>query len=103
MKHVMPHDLEPALAKKAAERAFDAYRQKYADYNPRLTWLSDTRAEASFSAKGVSMKGTIELLPKGISFDLEVPFLLRLFQTKAMEIMDRELRVWVDKARRGEL
>jgi hypothetical protein len=103
MKHVMQHDLEPALAKKAAEMAFTAYAQKYAAYHPRLVWKTETRAEVTFHAKGINVRGDIELLPKAISFDLEVPFVLRLFKNKAIEVMDRELRVWVDKAKRGEL
>ncbi len=103
MKHVMEHDLPPETAKKVAERAFDAYRDKYANYNPTLTWVSDSRAEASFSAKGVSLNGVIELLPTAISFDLKVPFVFKVFKKKAVEIMDRELRVWVAKAKAGEL
>ena len=103
MKHVMPHDLPPDLAKRAAERAFDSYRQKYGKYNPTLTWLSDDRAKASFSAKGMTLNGTVELMPKSISFDLDVPFLLRPFKKTAMEIMERELKHWAAKAKAGEL
>ncbi len=103
MRHVMAHDLEPALARKVAERAFDAYREKYASYDPKLTWVSETLANASFSAKGVSLKGKIELLPGKIAFELDVPFLLRVFQGKAIEVMERELDYWRDKAKRGEL
>lgn len=103
MKHVMPHDLSPELAKLAAERAFASYREKYANYNPVLTWISDERAKASFSAKGVTLNGTVELLPKSIAFDLDVPFLLRPFKKKAMDIMDRELNHWIAKAKAGEL
>jgi hypothetical protein len=103
MKLEMPHDLAPDLAKKAAERAFDAYREKYGNYNPSLTWTSDTHADAAFSAKGIKLKGHIELKPKTIEFDLDVPFLLRIFRKKAMEIMERELSLWVGKAKAGEL
>ena len=53
--------------------------------------------------KGTSLKGVIELAPGSISFDLEVPFLLRMFKGKAIEIMDGELRSWTEKAKRGEL
>ncbi len=103
MRHLMSHDLDPELARKVAERAFAAYREKYASYDPKLAWVSDTVANASFAAKGVQLKGKIELLPGKIAFELEVPFLLRLFQRKAIEIMERELEHWRDKAKRGEL
>ncbi len=99
----MPHDLSPELAKKAAERAFAAYRERYAKYNPTLTWISDERAKASFSAKGITLNGTIELLPKAIAFDLDVPFLLRPFKKTAMQIMEQELNQWTAKAKAGEL
>ncbi len=103
MKHVMKHDLPLDKARLVAERAFDAYREKYASYNPNLKWLSDTKARASFSAKGITVEGAIELERDTIAFDLEVPFVLRVFKGKAVEIMDRELRHWVAKAKAGEL
>ena len=103
MKHVMPHDLAPDMARQVAERAFDAYREKYNSYNPTLTWVSDTRAEASFNAKGIALKGTIDLEPKAIAFDLDVPFIFRLFKGRAVAIMERELKRWTDKAKAGEV
>ena len=103
MKHVMKHDLSDELAKKVAQKAFDSYKASYANYNPTLTWRNDHHADASFSAKGMTLKGQIELAPGAISFDLEVPFMLRMFKGKAVEIMDRELRSWTEKAKRGEL
>ena len=103
MKHEMPHDLSPELAKRAAERAFASYKAKYSEYNPTLTWVSDDRAKASFTAKGITLNGAIELLPKAITFDLDVPFLLRPFKKTAMTIMDRELTHWIAKAKAGEL
>ena len=63
MQHVMKHDLSQDLARKAAERAFESYRERYGKYNPTLTWLSDRKARASFSVKGVSLTGMVELLP----------------------------------------
>lgn len=103
MKHVMKHDLEPELARKVAEKAFDSYKAKYAKYNPSLTWLSDDKAKASFQAKGVTLQGAIELTPNTITFDLDVPFILKMFKKKAFEVMDRELRFWVEKAKAGDL
>jgi hypothetical protein len=103
MKHVMSHDLPQDVARRVAEHAFDSYRERYARYQPTLTWVDDRTAKASFNAKGIELSGTIELLPKAIAFDLEVPFLLRLFKSKAMQIMERELAFWTDKAKRGEI
>lgn len=103
MKHVMSHDLSPELAKKVAERAFDAYRTKYASYDPTLTWRNDTKADASFRAKGISLKGSIELTPGQIAFEMKVPFVLRVFEKKALEVISNELTRWVGKAKAGEI
>jgi hypothetical protein len=103
MRHEMKHDLDAATARKVAERAFEAYRAQYAKYDPVMRWTSETRAEASFSAKGITLRGAIELLPGAIAFDLEVPLFLRPFRGKAIEIMERELARWAAKAKRGEL
>jgi hypothetical protein len=103
MKHEMAHDLSQDLARKVAERAFASYREKYADFAPTLTWVSDTAAKASFSAKGVELKGTVELAPGKITLDLDVPFMLRMFQSKAVSIIERELTTWHERAKRGEI
>jgi hypothetical protein len=103
MKHVMPHDLSPELARKAAVRAFEAYAEKYAKYDPRINWASETVAKASFNAKGVTLRGIIEVQPSAIAFDLDVPFVLRMFKNKAFAVMERELQQWVAKAKAGEL
>lgn len=103
MKHVMRHDLSPDVAKKVAEHAFDAYRERFADYNPRLTWTSDKHAEASFEAKGIKLGGTIELRPQEIAFEMKVPFVLRVFEKKALAVMERELDHWVQKAKAGDI
>ena len=103
MKHVMAHVLPQDVARRVAEHAFHSYRERYARYQPTLTWVSDRRADASFNAKGIPLHGTIELLPQASSFNLEVPFVLRIFRSKAMEIMERELAHWIEKAKRGEI
>ncbi len=103
MRHVMPHDLGPELARKVADKAFASYRAKYAEYDPKLTWVSDTVANASFSAKGIHLKGKVELLPGKIAFELEVPFVLKLFQSKAVAVIERELAHWRDQAKSGAI
>jgi len=103
MKHELRHELPPALARRAAERAFESYRERYAHYRPVLRWLSDTRAEASFCAKGLTVGGTIELLPGRIALRLDVPFVLRVFKKRAYAVLERELAHWTRKAEAGEL
>jgi hypothetical protein len=102
MKHEMTHDLSTELARKVTERAFESYRQKYADFAPSLTWVSENAARASFFARGVELRGTVELAPGTISFDLDVPIMLRMFQGKAVAILGRELTLWLERAKKGE-
>lgn len=103
MKHEIQHGLEPELAKKAVDKAMEAYSARFAEFNPSFRWTGDTKGRLGFKAKGVSVDGDIEIAGPKILVDLEVPFLLRMFKGKAMEVIDREVKKWVEKARAGEL
>jgi len=103
MEHRVSHDLGRELGKKAAQAAFGAYAAKYAEYKPTTTWTGDYTATVSFSVKGFGLKGDVEVHERDITLDLEVPFLLRAFKSKALDIIEREIRIWCDKAKRGEL
>ena len=102
MKHSVPHDLGKDLAKKAAAAAFAAYQERFAKYNPTAVWAGD-RAQISFSAKGITLKGSIDVTPSSIDIDIDVPFLLRPFKSVAQDAVEREITRWVDKAKRGEV
>ena len=54
MKHSVPHDLGQEKAKKAAEAALAQYAQKFAKYNPKTSWVSDSKANISFAIKGMT-------------------------------------------------
>lgn len=103
MKHEIHHGLSPELAKKAVDKAMEAYSARFAEFNPTFSWASDTKGRLGFRAKGVSVEGDIEIVGPKIHVDLEVPFLLRIFKGKAIEVIDREVQQWVAKARAGEL
>ena len=103
MKHQIAHDLDTALAKEAAVRAFEAYQQRFSDYQPKMTWGSERDARIEFNVKGMKLQGSIGILPRAIELDLDVPFVFRLFKSKAIDVIEREVRVWLDKAKRGEL
>jgi len=103
MKHSVPHALGKELAKKAAVAAFESYRARFAKYNPTATWVTDDRAEISFSAKGMTLSGTLEVTPTSIDMDIDVPFFFRPFKSIAVDKVESEIQKWVDKAKRGEL
>lgn len=95
MEHVIAHDLDIATARKVADRAFDEYKTRFAKYSPSLRWISDRSAKASFTAVGYTLKGAIELSDGKITFDLDVPLLLKPFKNIAVEIVERETKRWI--------
>ena len=103
MKHSVPHHLGQDGAKRAAEAAFASYAERFAKYHPTANWTTTDRADISFTAKGVTLKGVLEVKPTSIDMDLDVPFLLRPFKDKALGAVDREIALWVGKAQRGEI
>ncbi len=103
MKHTVTHDLPPELARKAADAALKAYASRFADYDPRVSWTSDTAAEVAFSAKGVTLKGTFAILNDRIEMEMEVPLLLRMFRQKALDVIEGEIVSWIQKAKAGQL
>ena len=103
MKHVIKHTLTPELARKVTRKAFDAYAERFKEYNPEVDWKTEDRAEISFRAKGIRLQGTLELKPSAVELELEVPMLLRPFRGRAIGIIDEEIRGWIGKAEAGEL
>jgi Putative polyhydroxyalkanoic acid system protein (PHA_gran_rgn) len=103
MKHSVPHDLSLAMAKKAADAALQSYKARFAEYDPQITWVNDRLAEVTFRAKGMSMKGSFEIKDNAVDMDMDVPLLLRPFKNKALEVIEEQIKKWIDKARTGEL
>lgn len=102
-QHVIRHDLDVATAKKATEKAFAGYKERFASYQPTANWVSDNRAEIGFSAKGIKLSGAVEIREGEIGLELEVPLLFRPFRKKALEIIEGEIEEWVERAKAGEL
>lgn len=103
MKHEIHHGLSPEQARTVVDKAMEAYAARFAEYNPEFHWKTENQGRLGFKAKGVSVAGDIEIDGPKILVDLEVPFILRIFKGKAIEVIDREVRTWVEKARAGEI
>ena len=99
MKHSVPHDLGQERAKKVAESALSAYSEKYANYQPQVTWKGPNRAEIAFRVKGMSLSGSLEVFDRSIDLDIEVPFLLRPFKSQALGVIESEINTWIKKAK----
>jgi hypothetical protein len=103
MKHAVLHDLGQEKAKQVAEAAFSAYRDRFAKYKPVATWVDDQRANITFNVKGMTLSGTLEVSPRTIDMELDVPFLLKPFKQTAIGIIEGEIKKWVSKAKAGEI
>ena len=103
MKHKIHHGLELPLAKKAIDKAMEAYSARFSDFNPTYDWVTENKGRLSFKAKGVKVEGEIDIQGSEVFVDLEVPFILRIFKGKAIQVIDEEVKGWVAKAKAGEL
>lgn len=103
MTHDIPHDLDFPLAKLAAQKAAEAYGKRFAEYDYKATWVRDDRVELGFTVVGRRLEGAMTIKSDRLELELEVPLLLRPFRGKAIEIIEKEARTWLDKAKRGEL
>jgi hypothetical protein len=103
VKHDIRHDLEMDLAKLVARKAVDAYGEKFAGYDFRSRWIDDTHVELSFAVAGKRLDGSILVRSDALALNLDVPFIFRLFQNKAIDIIEREANKWIAKAKAGEL
>ena len=103
MKHEVAHDLSISLAKAAVNKAFEAYSKRFADYKPTLTWTDDRTAKAGFSVKGITLNGGFEVGERSIGLELDVPFIFRIFRKQALDVIEKEVAIWIGKAKAGEL
>jgi hypothetical protein len=102
MKHSVPHSLPIDAARAVAQKAIEAYQARFSEYHPTVRWVNDQIAEVSFNAKGVTLKGTFEILADRIDMDMEVPLLLRMFKQKAIDVVEKEIKSWLARAHEGQ-
>jgi hypothetical protein len=102
VEHRVGHDVGKDLAKKATVAAMASYAEKYGQYAPETRWTSDFGAVVTFSVKGFTLNGKIEIEEREVVMDLAVPLLLRPFRGKALEVIEREITLWMTKAKNGE-
>jgi hypothetical protein len=103
VQHDIPHDLDIELAKLAARKAAEAYGERFADYDYKARWVSETRGELGFTVVGKRLEGAMTVRHDKLALELDVPLMMRPFRGKAIQIIEKEARSWLDKARRGEL
>ncbi len=103
MKQTIAHDLSTDLARQAANAALAHFQQRFPASQITPQWLSADEAIIVFSLRGFHLKPRIRLRPGAIDVEMDIPFLARPFEARARARIERELALWIDKARRGEL
>ncbi|PRP93043.1 putative polyhydroxyalkanoic acid system protein [Enhygromyxa salina] len=103
MTHDIPHDLDFDLAKLAAEKAAESYAERFTEYDYSAKWVSNDRVELGFSVMGKRLTGAMTVRARKLELELDVPFMFRPFRGKALEIIEREAKAWLLKAKKGEL
>jgi hypothetical protein len=103
MEHRIEHDLSPELARKAVQSAIENYRERFAKYQVEAAWQTGDEVRVGFNAKGAKLSGQVKLVPHAIVIDMDVPFLLRPFRGKALEVIELQVQKWIEKARSGQL
>jgi hypothetical protein len=99
MKHEIAHDLGQAKAREITDKALEAYRVRFLEYDPKLNWKTDKAAEIGCTIKGMKIGGTVEVSERSITLDIDVPFLLRPFKGMAVDVIEGEIRKWLDQAK----
>ena len=103
MKHSIPHDLNPEQLRAAVRKFAEVYVQRFQEYNATTEWLNDDQVEVRFKVKGVKLAGRLDLQPKEIGLDMDVPWAFNLFKSRAMKTIEDEVRPWLERAKQGDL
>jgi hypothetical protein len=103
MKHVIQHGVTQPQAKQAIETAINVYSRKFPEFHPSTVWVNDTRAQTTFKVKGMSLTATIDIHPRTIESEMQVPFIFLPFRGRALKVIEDEIRKWVARAKAGEI
>ena len=103
MKHSITHNLSAEQLRLAVQKFAEVYCERFRDYQTTACWLRDDLVEVRFNVKGIKLSGTLELLPREVAIEMNVPFAFALFKSRAIKAIEDEVRPWLDKAAKGEL
>ncbi len=89
MRHVVKHGLDKDLAKRATLKAWESYQTRFAKYSPQATWVTNDRADVTFSVKGVTLKGALDIADdRSVEF-LAKPYSLDQINSKVKEVLGK--------------
>lgn len=104
MKVVAKHGLpDRSRARVIVEKAYEAYKIKLADHDPKLAWKTDCDATLTFSVMGKTLAADITITDSEVRIEGDMPFLFRPFQGKVEKVLGSEIDKWIAKAQAGEI
>lgn len=98
VKHRITHSLSDEEAQRMLDAAFVHYRERYPRYQPTLIWHHPKRAELRVHVPGYELAARLSLHPHEVLIELDLPFLLRPFEKRARERIDREAAHWLSRS-----
>ncbi|MCB9764382.1 MAG: polyhydroxyalkanoic acid system family protein [Alphaproteobacteria bacterium] len=102
VKHNIHHGLAHELARRATRKALESYRDRFTEYNPQGRWVTEDRAELSFTVAGKTLEGVVQVGKSDVELELEVPLLFRPFRSAALQVIEKEILEWIQRAKQGE-
>jgi len=104
MKHKIPHDLELGLVRRATRAALEGYRAQFPQFSPGGSWRDDDNADVWFQTPLGRLEGTVTVTAQAVQLHLtKMPWAVRPFRRQAIKIVEDEVKVWIQRAKAGEL
>lgn len=103
--HTITTGLDIDTAKKAIDKAFAAQKEQFPQYKPEFSWADTLVGQFSFKpTASMEITGKLTVFEENItlSFD-KLPFLANMFKGTAIKMVEKEVQVWVEKAKNGQL
>lgn len=97
-----PHDLAPAEAKRRINERFDLLKSQYVDKigSAEMVWVNDV-ANLRVAALGQTATATIDVQPKDIKIEVQLPWLLAAMGNKLQGLLksnaEETLRIGTNK------
>lgn len=104
MDYSVDHGLSDiSRVRQVVEKAYDSYKGRLADHNPRMTWVDDQKAKIGFTVMRKDIEVDLSIDSRQVRMTGDLPFLFRPFQSKIVGVIGREVEKWIAKAKAGEL
>ena len=104
MKYSVQHGLSDVSQVRAVvDKAYESYKERLANHDPKLTWNGEQRAKIEFSVLGKSISTDVQIDDEELNIEGDLPWAFKFFEKKILDVVGGEVDKWLAKARAGEL